>query len=53
MLYQKLLLGTQPYFIDVRNNSAPFQAHRHPEFELSYCLYGSYCISVENQEYLL
>ena len=53
MLYQKLLLGQQPYFVNIMNSSDGFQMHRHPEMELSYCLNGSYAVSVENAEYLL
>jgi len=52
MLYQKLLLGSKPYYIAVGHASA-FEAHRHPEFEISYCLKGSYEILCENRRYTL
>lgn len=52
MLYQKLLIGSNPYYISVEKTSA-FEIHRHPEFELSYCLKGEYDIICENKRYLL
>ena len=52
MLYQKLLLGNQPYLISVGTASV-FEIHRHPEIELSYCLEGSYDIICENKRYTL
>lgn len=52
MLYQKLLVGSEPYFVHV-DEVLPFETHRHPEVELSYCSEGSYTITIENQEYHL
>ncbi len=52
MLYQKLLVGKDPYFISV-GESDGFQVHRHPEIELSYCLDGFCTIIINNKEYLL
>lgn len=52
MLYQKLLVGEDPYFVAVGFTNG-FQVHRHPEIELSYCLSGSYTIIINNKEYLL
>ncbi len=52
MLYQKLLMGRDAYFVSVADASE-FEMHRHPEFELSYCLEGSYYIIIDNEEYLM
>lgn len=52
MLYQKLLVGKDPYFISVGESNG-FQVHRHPEIELSYCLEGFCTIIINNKEYLL
>lgn len=52
MIYQKLLVGKEPYFISVNVVSA-FEAHRHPEIELSYCLTGSYTVLVDNKKHHL
>lgn len=41
MLYQKLLFGTEPYFITAGNGTA-FELHRHAEIEICFCLKGSY-----------
>lgn len=48
MLYQKLLLGSNPYFISVGEDSA-FEIHRHPEMELTYCMEGVCNIICENK----
>lgn len=50
MLYQKLLVGTEPYHVNV-GDAAPFTIHRHPEIEISYCVSGSYVIKVNKKEY--
>jgi len=50
MLYQKLLMGNNPYFISVGAATA-FEIHRHPEIELSYCLDGTYDIICEKRRY--
>lgn len=52
MLYQKLLMGSKPYFISVGMASA-FETHRHPEIELSFCMEGAYDIICENKRYSL
>lgn len=52
MLYQKMLIGSEPYFISV-GMSLPFEAHRHPEMELNYCMEGVYDIICENKRYSL
>ena len=52
MLYQKLLLGSNPFFIFV-GKTFEFETHRHPEFELSYCLKGEYNVICENKLYSL
>lgn len=48
MLYQKLLFGTEPYFVAAGKVSA-FELHRHAEIELSFCLEGSYRISANGK----
>lgn len=45
MLYQKLLFGTEPYFVTA-GTGAPFELHRHSEIEICFCLEGSYHIIV-------
>ena len=52
MLYQKLLMGKNPYFIKVGAATA-FEFHRHPEIELSFCLNGVYDIICEKERYTL
>ena len=52
MLYQKLLMGKNPYFIKV-GESTVFEVQRHPEIELSFCLDGSYDIICEKERYTL
>lgn len=52
MIYQKLLVGKDPYFVLVDEAKA-FETHRHPEVELSYCHKGSYTITIENQDYIM
>ncbi|MBQ8893950.1 MAG: helix-turn-helix transcriptional regulator [Clostridia bacterium] len=52
MLYQKLLIGSHPYFVSVCMASA-FELHRHPEIELSYCREGTYDIICETKRYSL
>lgn len=41
LLYQKLLFGTEPYFVSI-GTGAPFELHRHAEIEMCFCLQGSY-----------
>lgn len=52
MLYQKLLAGTDPYFVDVSPGGF-FELHCHPEIELSYCVKGSYAIGVGEETVVL
>lgn len=52
MLYQKLLSGTEPYFVQIQQNES-FEMHRHPEVELSYCFKGKYDITVNQNKYIL
>lgn len=52
MLYQKLLLGTEPYFV-AAGKGIPFEKHRHPEIELSFCIDGGYSVISEGKEYWL
>lgn len=53
MLYQKLLLGKQPYFINNVEKIRSFEKHRHPEIELSYCISGSYPIIINHELHIL
>lgn len=48
MIYQSLMVGKDLYFVSVGDGTG-FQAHRHPEIELSYCISGSYDILVGSQ----
>ena len=43
MIYQKLLVGKQPYFTCV-SEIGHYPIHRHPEFELLYCVNGEYSL---------
>ena len=52
MLYQKLLMGTKPYFIHLEH-TVGFELHRHPDLELNYCLKGSYDIQINSQTYTM
>lgn len=52
MIYQKLLVGVDPYFVSV-GRSERYPVHRHPEIELSYCLKGSYSIKIDKKEHIL
>ena len=52
LLYQKLLIGSKPFFISI-GPGGPFEIHRHPELELSYCVTGSCDILCENKLYTL
>ncbi len=52
MLYQKLLLGKEPYFLAVGSAEA-FEVHPHPEFELSFCIRGEFTVVVEHTHYRL
>jgi AraC-like DNA-binding protein len=48
LLYQKLLFGTEPYFV-TEGKVVAFELHRHAEIELSFCLEGSYRISANGK----
>ena len=52
MLYQTMMLGKNPYFVEA-GNLIYCQEHRHPEIELSFCLCGTYRIIIEKKEYTL
>lgn len=52
MIYQKLLVGADPYFVSVGGQNS-FALHCHPEIELSCCLDGTYSICLEGEEHLL
>ena len=52
MIYQKLLAGVTPYFLDISHGGC-FELHCHPEIELSYCFKGSYNIIINQKEYTL
>ena len=49
MLYQKLLVGENPYMIAV-GDAFCYRLHRHREIELSYCRSGQYTILIDNRE---
>lgn len=50
MMYQELMVGKDPFFAAVGKPTA-FPQHRHTEIELSYCIEGSFTISVEKTVY--
>ena len=52
MIYQKLLVGADPYFVSVGGENS-FGLHCHPEMELSCCLSGAYTITLAEREYVL
>lgn len=52
MLYQKMLLSSNPYFLSVSPAGA-FEVHRHPEIEISFCLEGEYDLICENEPFSL
>ena len=52
MIYQKLLVGKQPYLVG-KGHMIPFGDHRHSELEFSYCLEGGYWIVIDKKEYYL
>ena len=52
MLYQKMLIGNNPYFIAL-NKMKIFTKHKHSEIELSYCAKGSYDIIINRKLYHL
>lgn len=52
MLYQKMLIGNKPYFVGL-SGAAPYEVHRHPEIEISYCISGGYDIICDGIRYTL
>ncbi len=50
MIYQELLIGKKAYFVSTGIPSA-FEAHRHPEIELSFCVEGEYSVWIDHKEY--
>lgn len=52
MLYQKLLMGKNPYVVVV-GPASPFPPHCHPEIELSYCLKGCYTVILGSRQWEL
>lgn len=51
MEYQKILLGSNPYFVSCIHASYP--AHCHNEIELMYCIRGEVKVIIENETYVL
>lgn len=52
MLYQKLLVGADPYYISVAGEEG-FGLHCHPELEVSCCLAGEYTITINDTPHSL
>ena len=52
MLYQKMLTGDRPYHAK-KMKMGGFEAHKHPEVELSYCVSGEYSILIDGKRYVL
>ena len=50
MLYQKLLMGERPYYINV-GRMRPFEEHRHSEIELIFCLKGFFDIVIDQERH--
>lgn len=50
MLYQKIHSGERPYSIGI-STLAPFQEHRHADFELNFCVEGSFDILADKKSY--
>ena len=50
MLYQKLLMGERPYYMNV-GTMRKFEEHRHSEIEMIYCMDGYLDIVVERIKY--
>ncbi len=48
MLYQKILSNEQPYYIGIGHLS-PFQEHRHADFELNFCVDGSFDVLADKK----
>ena len=52
MIYQKLLIGTKPYFINLEEHVG-FEPHRPPEIEINYCIKGPYNIIIDGHTYTM
>lgn len=52
MIYQKLLMGKNPYFVSC-GQGGYFPNHCHPEIELSYCIEGSYTIIIDGKKHTI
>lgn len=52
MLYQNMLMGNDAYLVSFHHMKG-FQRHRHPEFELSYCVKGNYDVILNGISYHL
>ena len=50
LLYQKIHSGERPYSIGI-GILAPFQEHRHADFELNFCVEGSFDILADKKSY--
>jgi len=48
LLYQKILSNEQPYYIGIGHLS-PFQEHRHADFELNFCVDGSFDVLADKK----
>jgi len=50
MLYQTLLTGIHPYFVELVNMKG-FPEHRHADLELVYCIQGSCDLGIDKTQY--
>ena len=50
MLYQKIHTNERPYYITIGSFS-PFQEHRHADFELNFCVEGSFDILADKKSF--
>lgn len=48
MIYQKLLTGSQPYYVSGVRRFKGFNLHRHPEVEFFYCVEGNCSILINS-----
>jgi len=53
MLYQKLLKGDKPYYINIGRRVSGFVEHRHPELEFCWCIDGELLIDIDKRNYRL
>jgi len=51
MLYQKLLSGEKPYYINIGRRVTGFVEHRHPELEFCWCIEGELFIDIDKRSY--